>query len=622
MNKIKSLEEKIAQAQEAYYNGSAIISDDEYDALIYELSCLNANHPLLTKIGNQPVEEWEKAKHLVELGSLNKVNAASELSKWMQENLQNNSVVVSEKLDGLSIGCQYENGKLVKAVLRGNGLEGENILVNVLKMQGVITKIKNFTGTIRGEIVLTKENQQKYFQDYANPRNAASGLCRRLDGEGCQHLNLIFYQVIGEKDFNTERDQLQFLEKCGFQVPNYKYCQTAQQVIDLWQSYQDKIRAQLNYEIDGLVVACDDVIFGQSLGATNMRPKAKMAFKFANQFVSTTVKNISWEVGNSGRITPVCWFEPVNLLGSTVKKASVYNLAYVEKLGLNVGAKVLICKANEIIPRVEKVIKSTGGKVNTPKKCPACQHPLQMLGEYLICPNGDGCQPQVEGRIKNWIKELNLLEWGEVLIQKLVQCGRVKTPADLYTLTPDELSNLDRMGDKSAAKCYDILWSNNKISLDILLGALSIPLIGSNTVKLIMDAGYDTLDKCKGVKLSDLDQITGIGPTKAKAFILGLENNQKLITQLLENGIEIKEPIRGKLSSYSICFTGTMINKRATLEKMATEAGALIKTSVGKNLSYLVIADVNSNSSKAQMARKLGTKLISEQEFLQIVNYH
>lgn len=616
MNKIKELSQKIEEAQVAYYNGSSIMDDDEYDALLYELSCLDPSNKLLTIVGAEPNNEWKKEKHLFPLGSLNKVNTPSEMEKWINENLSKKDVLVTEKLDGLSIGCQYDNGILTKALLRGGGLEGEDILSNVLKMNGVIKSIPGFNGVLRGEIVLTKTNHQMHFSEYANPRNAASGLCRRFDGKGSEHLTIMFYQVLGE-DFVTEKDQFLFLEKHKALVPNYKLC-TVSEVNKLWKDYQDSIRVSLDYEIDGLVVACNDISFQQSLGETNLRPKGKMAYKFANQFAKTVIKQITWTVGNSGRITPICWFEPVNLLGSLVSKASVYNATYVKKLELDVGAEVLICKAGEIIPRVEKTIKNTGTVTEIPLNCPECNSNLIEVGEYIQCDNFN-CRAQIIGRLTNWVKELNLLEWGSSLLEKLVDSKLVDDVSGLYKLSVSDLENLDRMGQKSAQKCYDILWSNIELPLEVFLGGLSIPSIGQSTIKCIMSAGCDTLEKFGQLGANEFEQVPGVGPVKAKLLEEGLKNNQQLILDLIDNGIKIKEKINGVLTGKSICFTGAMVNKRPILEKMAADAGADVKNSVGKNLTYLVIADPASTSAKAVSARKAGTTLISEEEFLDLV---
>ena len=259
-------------------------------------------------------------------------------------------------------------------------------------------------------------------------------------------------------------------------------------------------------------------------------------------------------------------------------------------------------------------------KIQIPDNCPSCNELLIMQGEYLICTNHNNCKAQVIGLIKNWVSELNLLEWGETLLERLVESGKVTTVADLYKLTVDDLASIDRMGQKSAQKCYDILWVNAEITLDVFLGALSIPMIGATTIKQIMNSGCDSLYKFGQLKAEHFELVPGVGPIKAKALADGLVANQALILELLANGVKIKAPIVGKLSGKSITFTGAMKNKRPVLEKMATEAGADVKSSVSKGLNYLVIADVNSTSSKAVAAKKMGTKLISEEDFVDMIN--
>lgn len=262
------------------------------------------------------------------------------------------------------------------------------------------------------------------------------------------------------------------------------------------------------------------------------------------------------------------------------------------------------------------IAQNTLLKIKIPDLCPVCSAKLITTGEYLQCPNVDGCSSQISGRIKNWIKELNILEWGNKLINRLVETGKVTTIADLYKLTVDDLASIDRMGKKSAQKCYDILWQNNEISLDVFLGALSIPMIGSTTIRQIMSAGCDTLTKFGQLKASHFEMVPGVGPTKAESIANGLVQNQQLILDILDNGVKIKARVVGKLSGCKIAITGSTKTKRADLEKFIVDNGGENKSSVSKGTTHLVIADINSTSSKAVSARKLGIKLIDEDNLL------
>ena len=254
-----------------------------------------------------------------------------------------------------------------------------------------------------------------------------------------------------------------------------------------------------------------------------------------------------------------------------------------------------------------------------PQQCPACGGLVEMQGEYLQCISTDTCPAQCSGRIKNWVAELNLLELGDTLIERLVSSNLVNDVSDLYKLSINDLSKLERMAEKSANNVYNSIWSNISLSLEQLIGALSIQMIGTTMVKLLTDAGYNTLDSLFALTVEQAEAVKGVGPVKAKLFIDGMKRNKDLIGRLLNNGIKIKDKVIGVLTNKSLCFTGTMVNKRPMLEQKVIDAGGTIKSSVGKGLSYLVIADVNSTSSKAQSARKLGTTLISEEQFLEMV---
>lgn len=625
--RIKELADELLRAKYTYYNiklpdgmKPLVLSDQIYDARENELRSLDSSHWVLKIVGApQTQSEWKKAKHQIPMGSLNKVNLPVELTDWAKDKGDGAWFVV-EKLDGLSIELVYEAGKLVQAITRGDGETGEDITVNVARMAGVNPDLKeDFNGSLRGEIIMLKSIHQKHFADKANPRNAASGVSKRLDGVDVDKLNILFYQVLGDVDFKTEFEQFTWLEDRKIGVPNYWQFKDVDLVNKHWRDYQDNHRSKLDYDIDGLVVRIDDMAKQMAWGDKDLRPLGAMAFKFDNEMRESTIRDIIWQVGNSGRITPVAVVDPVQLVGAMVSRASIYNLSYIEELGLDIGARVLVARANDVIPRIEELVKGTGKTAKGPSFCPECGGLTKMDGENLMCGNTKHCRAQIIGRIKNWVSELNLLEWGDTLIEKLVDAKKVKTVADLYTLKLNDIADLDRLGEKTAQKCLDILWANNEITLEVFLGALSIPMIGQSTIKAIMNAGCDTLERFGQLGASNFEQVPGVGPTKAKFLATGLKQNQQVILDLIENGVKIKDKIHGSLTGKSVCFTGSMKNKRPILEKMAADQGADVKGTVGKGLTYLVIADPNSSSSKAVAARKLGTVLISEDEFLDLV---
>jgi DNA ligase (NAD+) len=618
--RITELETKIFQARDDYYNGTPTVSDKIFDAWVDELRLLDPTSKAVTAIGS-PIapSEWKKAKHQIPMGSLDKVNLPDELSKWAKDMANGEKLFVTEKLDGLSIEVIYEDGSLHQAITRGDGETGEDITVNVAKMGGVHSHLKHkFTGSLRGEIIMKKSVHKKHFADKANPRNAASGTSKRLDGVGVEHLDILFYQVLGDVDFKTEAKQFNWLEQQGLNTPNFWTFNDAAEVNSHWREYQDKERDKLDYDIDGLVIRVNDMAKQIALGDKDLRPKGAIAFKFDNEARESVIRDIIWQVGNSGRITPVAVVDPVQLVGATVTRASIYNMSYIEELKLDIGATVLVARANDVIPRIEELIKGTGKVAKPPTSCPECNGVIRMDGENLVCTNTDYCRAQIIGRIKNWIKELNLLEWGDTLVEKLVDAKLINDIADLYMLKVDDIANLDRLGEKTAKKVLDILEANKVIPLEVFLGALSIPMIGQSTIKAIMNEGCDTLERFGQLGAAQFEQVPGVGPTKAKFLADGLRHNQNLILRLM-NHVKIKDKVIGTLTGKSVCFTGSMKNKRPLLEKMAADAGADVKSSVGKGLTYLIIADPNSTSSKAVAARKLGTKLISEDDFLELV---
>ena len=360
MDRTKFLQEKIIKARQDYYNGTPTMSDKTYDALYDELKGLDPSNIVITMVGISvpDLSEWKKYKHEIPMGSLDKVNSPIEYSKWYKSTCNNEKLFCSEKLDGLSINCVYENGILIAASTRGSGYEGEDIFRNVVKMKGVKPLLlnSNFTGSLRGEIILTKSDYKKYFSDKANARNAASGISKRLDSVGSEHLTILLYQVIGDVDFKEEIEQFEWLERYGFKTPNYWVFKDDTAINAHWRYYQDNIREKLDYDIDGLVTRINDLSRQMSLGDHDLRPKGAIAFKFDNECRETTLINVVWETGSSGRVTPVAILEPVVVCGAEISKASLHNVKRVKELDLYIGCRVLVSRRNDVIPYVEEKV--------------------------------------------------------------------------------------------------------------------------------------------------------------------------------------------------------------------------------------------------------------------------
>lgn len=624
VGRVAELEGLINSARHQYYNGISKISDEVYDAWVDELSSLKHDSPAVTAVGAIPVSEWEKSRHSIPMGSLSKINTLEELTAWVKgTGARSPAILVTEKLDGISIAIGYVKGAFSKAVTRGDGTTGENISVNVARMQGVPPRLpKSFSGVLRGEIILTKTDHAKHFSTYANTRNAASGISKRYDGQGCEHLTVMMYHVADGQEFDSEGEQFTWLQEMGFKIPNWYVTAMAPNVRtphDLWVEYQQTKRAELDYDIDGLVVRINDLATQYALGEVDGRPKGAVAFKFAPMTRESVLQRIDWQVGGSGRITPVAIFNPVKVLGAEITNASLYNVGYIRSLGLDVGATILISRAQDVIPRVAAVRKATGTVASYPQSCPKCSAPTQMDGEYLICTNTAECPAQAVGRLKRFVTAMDVKEWGDTLLERLVELGLASTVPDLYRLTEQQLAGIDRMGKKSAAKAIKTLRAKSVVTLDTLLGSLSIPLCGASSIKLAMDTGLDTLDKLRAASVDRLAAVGGLGPVKAKSIWVWLHHYSGVVDELISLGVQIEGKINGTLTGKSVCFTGSSSRPRAELETLVKGAGGEVKNSVVKKLSYLVIADPNSTSSKAVAARKNGTQCISESDLLAMI---
>jgi DNA ligase (NAD+) len=622
-DRISELEKLIKEASDAYHNRQPIVTDEVYDAWEDELSELDAVNRLVISVGSPVVSEWAKVKHDNPMGSLNKVNAMEEMTDWINTYAPGESLLLTEKMDGISIQVNYVGGKLKRAATRGDGFIGEDITVNVSKMKGVPDRLpRKITCEIRGEIVLRKSDLSQHFNgDYANTRNAASGISKRYDGRGCEHLTVYFYKVSGNGiDFATEDEQFKFLAELGLLTPWWALSGMwlgIKTPHDIWVDYQQGKRDALDYDIDGLVVRINDMSKQFALGEKDLRPIGAVAFKFAAIMRETVIRGITWQTGGTGRITPVVQFDAVNLLGASVTNASVYNYGYIKELGLDLGSRVLVARANDVIPRVVKVVRSTGTVAPSLNACGSCGATTAWEGEYVICPNRDRCPAQVVGRLSQWVKSLEILEWGDVLLEKLVSSGLALTVPALYRLTEDQLGSLDRMGPKLAAKLLANLHEKKVLALETMLGSLSIPGIGSSTIKAVIDAGYDDVTKIRDVSLGNLSKVSGLGPVKARSLRTWMESNVALLDDLLAVGVSPQGRVTGKFTTLSFCFTGEMKNKRGDLERMVKDLGGEIKSSVTKKLSYLVLADTT--TTKASQAQKYGVKCLSEDEFLALV---
>jgi len=641
---IPEIVEQLEQWREAYYNAEPLVDDAEYDALLDELHELDPNNPFFKHVGATPKAstKWKKVRHGAPMGSLNKVQTPAEFDAWEQDAIAKiraaeragdldgptRDFVISEKLDGISVSMHYEQGRLAEAITRGDGETGEDITRNVLLMKGVVKKARDFSGYVRGEIILTKSAHKKHVPDYKNPRNAASGIAKReSDPEPCKHLTVVCYQVISDKH-NIERKSHEFrlLEALGFETPNWELLKAgdAREVQQVYDEYVAKRRDALDYEIDGLVIEFDDLAAMEHLGEHDGRPKGARAFKFPHEEQATRLREIVWQVGNSGRVTPVAYFDGVSLAGATVSQASLHNESNVRRLAascpqglLGKSDKILVSRRNDVIPYVERVIAaSKRERLAVPNECPSCGTRLTKKGEYLVCANEKKCPAQRSGAVKRWVKKLDIKGWGDTLVEALCESGMVRGVADLYGLDADELGDLTlsgkKVGKSTATKVLKNLRAKMNLSIVDFVGSLGIDLWGRSMVKFIVQAGFDTLEKMEDASVAQIAAVPGVGDTKATAFVDGFKHRRKVIDELLAAGVKIKKPVTGgKLSGVSFCFTG--VRDRA-FETQIEEAGGTVKSGVGKGLTYLVAKSKSGSSAKLKKAKAQGVQILTLEE--------
>lgn len=639
--RITELAALLQKYKDAYYNGSPLVSDAAYDQLEDELRALDPGHALLASVGapvpakarpraaGAPVTEWEKAQHKIPMGSLNKATDESEFQAWVarcEEHAAKDrlpkvlgDLFVTEKLDGISLEVIYEDGVLTEAITRGDGQIGERITANVARMKGVPPRLKEkLSISVRGEIILKLSDMKRSFPNASNARNMASGTAKRFDGVGCEHLTVLFYDLEGEDAVN-EVQKFTRIKQLGFETPNL-YPTDAAGVLQLYASYAASKRAALDYEIDGLVIRCNPVRTQALLGELGGRPRAAIALKFASQTKVTRLNRIVWDTGDSGRVTPIAEFDRVWIGGAHLERASLHNISNVKALGISEGDEILVSRRNDVIPQVEEVVVKHGPPVVIPTTCGVCDSKLVAEGEFISCRNTE-CRAVVEGRLKNWVEAQDVHDFGSHIIGELVRAKLAKEPSDLYKLKVEDVAKLEHMGANSAKKILGNLRAKLPLGLPLFLAALGIEHFGLLTAKLIVSNGFDTLDKLRHASEADLAKIPGLGPSKARVVALGLKARSAEIDRLLAVGVVPVAPSHGgPLLGQSFCFTGALSRPRKEYEDMVEKHGGTLLSGVTKELKYLVMADPNSGSSKAEKAKKYGTKCINEADFLAVVD--
>jgi DNA ligase (NAD+) len=627
--RVEQLERDIKKYQKSYYGGEAEISDGEFDLLWDELKALAPNSPVILGIGDSTdnADGFPKAKHLIPMGSQEKAANPLEFREWAEKHPMP-KFMAQYKLDGASLELQYEKGALVKAVTRGDGIIGDDITANALRMAGVPEKLDlPFSGGVRGEVVMPREIWRQKYPSKANCRNAANGIMRRKDGCGCEDLKVITYDATASDDngyFKDEVKKIEWLGKRGFETAITKICKSVDDVI----SYRDKVaktRDSLPFDIDGIVIKDIEIDMADLRRA---RPEKQIAFKFELETAFSILRRVEWsETGAT--YTPIGIVDPVRLAGTTVQRANLNNPGMIRSMGLKRGSAVSVVKRGEIIPKIEGLapegalqVEATS-PVEFPLNCSVCGAALVDAGTRLYCPN-TGCAKRLLHRLEKWISVLDIRELGDKLIRQLFDKERVRRIPDLYTLTTEELSVYERMGELSAAKVVRHIQTKRELSLAVFIAGFDLEGVAETTIDKVASAGFNTLEKLRQASAEDLSGVYGLGEITAKVIVEGLAETTDEMDETLKKGVisiapppqEETQPMRG----LSFCFTGELSSmKRPQAEEKIKSLGASAKSTVVKGLSYLVTNDPGSGSAKNKKARELGIPIINEEEFLALL---
>ena len=660
-DKIKALREALEQHNYNYYVLSApTISDREFDEMMKELQVLEEAHPEYAdphsptqRVGSDLSKEFEQVVHKYPMLSLGNTYSEDEVKDFYERiarDLNEPFEIVAElKYDGTSISLTYEDGRLVRAVTRGDGTCGDDVTANVKTIRSVPLKLMGdrypATFEIRGEILLpwaefdrlNKEREEQEEPLFANPRNAASGTLKQQNPAvvAARKLDAYFYYLLGEElPAETHFDNLEAARSWGFKIPNViRVCNSLEDIYD-YIAYWDVERKNLPVATDGIVLKVNSLRQQRNLGFTAKSPRWAIAYKFQAERAVTRLNSVSFQVGRTGAVTPVANLEPVLLAGTTVKRASLHNADIIEGLDLHLGDKVFVEKGGEIIPKIVGVDVEArgllvGDKVRFIRSCPECGTPLMRPeGEAAhYCPNEAGCPPQIKGKIEHFVTRRAMnINMGPETVEDLYEAGYIKDTADLYTLEIADLLRLERWADKSARNLMASLEESKQVPFERVLYGLGIRFVGETVAKRLVSA-FHSMEQLEQASFEDLTAVDEIGERIARSIIAYFadERNRTLVNRLKEYGLQMSVPEEKlanrseKLKGLSIVISGTFAkHSRDEYKAMIEQHGGKNSGSVSGKTDYILAGD-NMGPAKLEKAAKLGVKIINEDEFLNMI---
>ena len=645
MDRIKELVELLNKAGKSYYSeGRELMSNYEYDALYDELGMLEketgyilSNSPTVN-VGYEVLSELPKERHESPMLSLDKTKSPEALAEW----LGSQKGLLSWKLDGLTIVLTYDNGQLQKAVTRGNGEVGEIITNNARVFKNVPVTIP-FKGklVLRGEAIITYSDFERINEQipeadakYKNPRNLCSGSVRQLNNEITAQRNVHFFAftLVSAQDVdfdNSRQRQFEWLKDQGFSVVEYKMV-TKDTILDTIEWFEKTIVTN-DFPSDGLVILYDDIAYGDSLGRTAKFPRNAMAFKWTDETAETTLREIEWSASRTGLINPVAVFDPVELEGTQVSRASVHNISIVESLKLGIGDRIKVFKANMIIPQIAENLTQSGN-LEIPEVCPVCGGKTQIKQvndvKTLYCINED-CQAKHVKSFAHFVSRdaLNIDGLSEATLEKFIQHGFLKNFCDLYHLEKfrDEIIALDGFGEKSYENLLTSVENSRNTTLPKFIYGLGIANVGLSNAKMIVQALGNDIEKVIHAGRQELEKIDGVGAVIADTFASYFENekNKEEFYKLLQEMHIEKAPDNQNnqiLTGKVFVITGSLehFENRNQLKERIEQLGGRVTGSVTGKTSYLINNDSHSTSSKKKTAAKLGVPVITENEFLEM----
>lgn len=654
---IENLRNELREHNYNYYVlDNPTISDYDFDIKLKELQALEEKHPEFYdanspthRVGGEVTKNFNTVVHDHRMYSLDNSYSLEDLLDWearIKKMVDGDIQYVCElKYDGASISLTYENGNLLRAVTRGDGVQGDEVTANIKTIKTVPLQLKGDYPAkfdIRGEIVLPFEGFNKMNEEriemgeepYRNTRNTASGSLKLQDSAEVakRPLECLLYNITGNNlGIATQMESLERARQMGFKVPETaKLVNSINEVLQ-FVNYWDKKRHNLPYETDGVVVKVNDLQQQDELGYTAKAPRWAMAYKFKAEQVSTLLNSISYQVGRTGAITPVANLEPVELAGTTVKRASLHNSDQIEKLDIRVNDTVFVEKGGEIIPKIIAVDFSKRPENSKPTEyitnCPECNTPLERLeGEAKhFCPNYNGCNPQIVGRIQHYIsrKAMDIEGLGGETVALLVNEGLILNYSDLYTLTKEQVMPLERMAEKSAENLINGIEASKEIPFERVLFALGIRFVGETVAKKLAKH-YKSIEAIANASLEELVTVDEIGVKIAESVVafFASEENRDIINKLRNSGVQLEVSAEklanqtNKLEGQTFVVSGVFETiSRNELKKLIEDNGGKVSSSISSKTSYVVAGD-KMGPSKKDKADKLGVAIITEQEFL------